>query len=166
MSKFFITLTTILLLNPFYHVAKANEIDYLLLTENLLRDKNYSRANTALKKAKSQKAKNQWDEIEEQHYYLLNGLYLLRTKKINEAIVELKKVLEKDFREKKQIYLAEAYLSLKKDKEALEHIQKVNLKKVGLSVKHLKAKILFENNRFQSSLNLLHSLLSLKLSLH
>ena len=119
---------------------QGSEIDYLSLAEVLLRDKNYSRAKSALMKAKKNR-----DDIEEEHYHLLNGLYLLRTKKAEDSIPELLKVRDRDYLDKKQIYLAEAYLEINQKTDALRQINKVKMgEKTSDAVKHLKAKILFE----------------------
>ena len=138
--------------------VQGSEIDYLSLAEVLLRDKNYSRAKSAL-----MKAKKNWGDIEEEHYHLLNGLYLLRTKKAEDSIPELLKVKEQDYLDKKQIYLAEAYLEINQKTDALRQINKIKMgERTSLAVKHLKAKILFENQKYQKALDLLYGLLHLK----
>ena len=142
----------------FTGLAQGTEIDYLALTEILLRDKNYNRAQLALKNAR-----DNWDDIEEEHYYLLNGLYLLRTENPVSSITELLKVKDRIYLDKKQIYLSEAYLELGQKRKALEEIEKVKLRnKTPISVKHLKSKIFFENGKYQEALELLSRLFALK----
>ena len=138
--------------------VQGSEIDYLSLAEILLRDKNYPRAKSVL-----MKAKKNWDDIEEEHYHLLNGLYLLRTKKAKDSIPELLKVTDRDYLDKKQIYLAEAYLESNQKTNALRQINKVKMgEKTNPAIKHLKAKILFENQKHQKAMNILYGLLHLK----
>ncbi|MCB0422964.1 MAG: hypothetical protein KDD61_18325, partial [Bdellovibrionales bacterium] len=110
-----LTLSAVGVLSPIK--SQAQEIDYLALAHVLLRDGNYQRAQGALANAKKD-----WDLIEVQNYYLLNGLYLLRTKKFNEAEAELAKVTDEDYLPQKWAYLTEVYLAQNKKGEALKSI--------------------------------------------
>jgi len=136
-------------------ILQAQEIDYLALSSILLRDKNYSRANMALKNAK-----DNWDDIEHEHYYLLRGLYKLRTGEIDKAIEILKQVKGADYTFKKNAYLAEAYYLLAQYSQSLSYINlvKSRISKKSLSIYHLKAKILFSNNLFEETFFLLNNL--------
>jgi outer membrane PBP1 activator LpoA protein len=130
-----------LLICLFTSVLSASEIDYLSLASVLLRDGNYVRAKSALTKAKKS-----WDDIEREHYYLLDGLLKLRTNKVDEAIAQLSKISDSEYITKRDTYMAQAFLEKKELKKSLSWIKKVNISsKTPVSISHLRAKIYFEN---------------------
>jgi tetratricopeptide (TPR) repeat protein len=132
----------------------ARGIDYLALSSVLLRDGNYDRAQGALANALKE-----WDDIDQQNYYLLNGLYHLRTNNIEFAISELQKIEDPEYLTQKRSYLSQAYLYLKNNKKALEWISKIEInRKTPDSVKYLKVKILVDNEKIQEAFALLRRL--------
>lgn len=154
-SKLLICILTLVSLTA---PLNAQDMDYLALASVLLRDGNYARAASALKKSKLE-----WEDIEQEHYYLLNGLFLLRTNNVDVAIVELQKVKDEEYLLKKFTYLSEAYLKKKEPKSAFKWINKINIDgKTPSAVRYLKAKVLFENKRYRETLAELNALMPSK----
>lgn len=123
----------------FFKIASfAAEVDYLALSEMLLKDGSYKRAKVTLDKA--------FEDLEDaEKFYLLYGLYLLRVNKADDAIENLKSVTRSSLQLQKFSYLAESYLELNKPIEALRSIHKISdFNKAPLSVIKLKAKVEYE----------------------
>lgn len=134
----------IILFSLSWGISFAAEIDYLALSELLLKNKNYKRAGAALK--------NAFNDLEdEDHYYLLKGLYSLRMNKVDQAIGDLKRVSRSEFNLKKSAYLAEAYIQKNNFKLAQFWSEKIPADvTTPLSLLRLKAEIFFKRGNAKS----------------
>lgn len=129
----------------------GQDVDYLALASMLIKDGSYARAKGALSQSRKE-----WDDINHDHYYLLSGLYQLRTDKIKDAIVQLQKVNDSDFIDLKNIYLAQAYVKNKKYSLALQALNLVDISKhPSKSVTYLKAKVYFYNSMYSEVISTL-----------
>lgn len=126
----------------------AQDIDYLNLSEVLIKGGNYSKAKNSLLKAKKQ-----WSDIDQNQYHLLDGLLSLRKKNYLEATEKLLKV-EDDYLDLKYTYLAQSYIGLKQFEKARAYYFKIESKDKAV-LKYLGAEIEFLIGHYNKTFEIL-----------
>lgn len=136
----------------------ASEIDYLAISSTLIKNGNYLRARKTLNKAK-----NDFDEIDSDYYYLLNGLLYLRTNNLDRSFEEFLKIEGSEYSFKKNTYLSELSLLKEDYQKAMDYIDLIKIEKSSpKSIVMLKAKVYFLNKKIKESFDLLNQISELK----
>lgn len=112
------------------------------MTAMFIKDKRFDRAQISLKTAK-----NDWDDIDHDQYYLYSGLLQLRQGKAKESLSILAKIEDSDLFEKKWRYTAEAQFTLANNIKALKTLNQIAGDEITANTLLLKAKILFALDR-------------------